>query len=148
VTPAKVERIPRVKNGDLVVVDASEDYEGLGSSVEIVNLDGDEVVAGLHTMLLRDNENHFADGYRGCIQYIPSVRAALQRVATGISVYGISKSNLARISIPCPPISRQKEIVDFMAAIDSGVDAAILSRLLEIRVALLKLLMSGKMRVE
>lgn len=147
VASAKVKRIPRLKNGDLIMVDASEDYEGLGSSIEIINADRQEAVAGLHTMLLRDSNKRFADGYRGCIQYIPRIREALQKVATGTSVYGISKSNLSRIAIPCPPISRQKEIVTVLAAIDSPSDGVIISRLFDIRAALIKLLMTGRMRV-
>ena len=37
------------------MVDASEDYEGIGKSVEITNLNEREFVAGLHTLLLRGN---------------------------------------------------------------------------------------------
>ena len=36
-------------DGDLVIVDASEDWGGMGECVELKNLEGRKVIGGLHT---------------------------------------------------------------------------------------------------
>ncbi|MFN9108466.1 MAG: restriction endonuclease subunit S, partial [Bacteroidota bacterium] len=38
-----------LKDGDIVMADASEDYEGVGAAVEIKNLNGKKAIGGLHT---------------------------------------------------------------------------------------------------
>jgi type I restriction enzyme, S subunit len=72
-----------VEEGDLVMVDASEDYVGIGKAVEVCHVQGREIVAGLHTFLLRGNNKSLANGFKGYLQFIPSVKAALIRFATG-----------------------------------------------------------------
>jgi len=41
------------KKGDLVIADASEDYADIGKCIEIINLNGEKVLSGLHTFLAR-----------------------------------------------------------------------------------------------
>jgi type I restriction enzyme, S subunit len=43
-----------LQEGDLIMADASEDYEGIGKSVEVLNLGSRKIISGLHTFLLRD----------------------------------------------------------------------------------------------
>ena len=69
-------------DGDLVIVDASEDTEAIGKAVEITGLNGRGAVAGLHTLLLRKG-GRLADGFKGYLQNFSSVREALVRMATG-----------------------------------------------------------------
>ncbi|OGS04901.1 MAG: hypothetical protein A3G41_01800 [Elusimicrobia bacterium RIFCSPLOWO2_12_FULL_59_9] len=122
IKPAKVERIPRLRDGDLVMADASEDYDGLGVAVEVCNVGDQEIVAGLHTFLLRDRGGQFADGFRGYIQYIPAVRQRLIEAATGVSVYGLSKGRLADVPIPRPPLGEQKKIAEILSAVDAAIE--------------------------
>ena len=42
----------RLQNGDIIIADASEDYEGVGSIIELVNIGILKIVAGLHTFAL------------------------------------------------------------------------------------------------
>ena len=56
ITEEKLKKYEVVKEGDWVLCDASEDYDGVGKSVEIVNLDEKKLIAGLHTFLLREKE--------------------------------------------------------------------------------------------
>ncbi len=119
----KVRNVPFLEDGDLVMADASEDYEGVGISVEVKNATGKKVVAGLHTFLLRGDKEVLAGGFKGYLQYIPAVKDSLKKSATGISVYGISKNNVRNISICLPDITEQHAI----AAILSDMDAEIVS---------------------
>ncbi|HFP9269753.1 TPA: restriction endonuclease subunit S, partial [Klebsiella michiganensis] len=43
------------RKGDLVIADASEDYNDIGKCIEITNVDQQQLVAGLHTFLARPN---------------------------------------------------------------------------------------------
>jgi type I restriction enzyme S subunit len=45
----KAAKYSLIQDGDLVLADASEDYEGIGKGVEIKNLSGKKAIAGLHT---------------------------------------------------------------------------------------------------
>ncbi len=83
------------QNGDLVIADASEDYADIGKSAEIKNLTS-KAVSGLHTFLLRDKNNNFVDGYKGYLLYNEIVARSIKKIATGISVLGISKTNLSK----------------------------------------------------
>lgn len=46
-----------IKEGDVIMVDASEDLVGLNKSVEVFNLNNKKYIAGLHTFHLRDNNS-------------------------------------------------------------------------------------------
>jgi type I restriction enzyme S subunit len=80
-----------------------------------------KVVAGLHTLLLRGDKKILVDGFKGYLQYIPAVKDALKKAATGISVYGISKNNVKNVSVFLPDVIEQQAI----AAILSDMDAEI-----------------------
>ena len=113
-----------IKNGDLVIADASEDYIDIAKSVEIKNLEH-KAVAGLHTFLLRDKGDYFTDGYKGYILYEPWVAKELKKKATGISVLGISKSNLLNLKIKLPPLDEQEKIAEILSTWDEAINLTI-----------------------
>ena len=57
---ATSENLCFLKNGDLIIADASEDYAGVGECVEITNLKEKKLIGGLHTIALRDENNNTA----------------------------------------------------------------------------------------
>lgn len=119
----KVGNVPFLEDGDLVMVDASEDYEGLGVSIEVKNATGEKAVAGLHTFLLRGNKEILADSFKGYLQYIPAVKDSMKKAATGISVYGISKNTVKNISICLPDIDEQQAIAAILTDMDAEIAA-------------------------
>ena len=119
----KVRNTPFLEDGDLVMVDASEDYEGTGVSVEVRNASGRRVVAGLHTLLLRGDRQLLADGFKGYLQYIPSVKGSLREIATGVSVYGISRGNIKNICISLPGLDEQRAIAAVLSDMDAEIAA-------------------------
>jgi type I restriction enzyme, S subunit len=125
---AKVKNVPFLEDGDLVMADASEDYEGVGVSIELRNVTGRKIVAGLHTLLLRGDKEIIADGFKGYLLFIPAFKNSLIRVATGISVYGISKNNIKSISILLPDIQEQKAIAAVLSDMDAEIDALVQQR--------------------
>ncbi|MBA2690921.1 MAG: restriction endonuclease subunit S [Rubrobacter sp.] len=118
-----VKNIPLLEEGDLVMADASEDYDGIGKSIEVKNVRGRKLVAGLHTLLLRGNKAVAADGFKGYLQYIPALRSALIRLSTGISVYGISKNNVRSIEISLPSIEEQTAIAAVLSDMDAKIES-------------------------
>ncbi|MDD3266027.1 MAG: restriction endonuclease subunit S [Burkholderiales bacterium] len=109
-----------VQNGDLVIADVSEDYADIGKSAEIKNLTS-KAVSGLHTFLLRDKSNTFVDGYKGYLLYNEIVAKKIKKIATGISVLGISKANLSNLEIPIPPIKEQEKIAAILSTWDDAI---------------------------
>ena len=138
-----------IKNGDLIVADVSEDYKDIGKSVEIKNLENKKAVAGLHTFLLRDKNNNFIDGYKGYLLLNENVSKEIKKIATGISVLGISKTNFKKIKIPLPPLNEQKEIAEILSTIDQKIEKEENRKkaLNELFNSMLNNLMTGKIRV-
>lgn len=135
------------QNGDLVIADASEDYADIGKSAEIKNLTS-KAVSGLHTFLLRDKNNNFVDGYKGYLLYNEIVARSIKKIATGISVLGISKTNLSNLYIPLPPLKEQEKIAEILTTWDEAITKQTeLLRAKELqKKALMQKLLSGEVR--
>ena len=110
-----------LQDGDLVLVDASEDLVGVGKSLEVQGVGGRIVVAGLHTILCRGNPGDWAMGFKAYLQFVPAFRSALTRMATGISVYAVSKKQLAAVELPLPSVTEQEAIVSILSNIDTEI---------------------------
>lgn len=113
-------------DGDLVVADASEDYLDIGKAIELSGIaeSNNKVVAGLHTFLARPDKSKIAKGYSGYVMQIDVVRKQIMRLATGVSVLGISKTNIGKVVLPIPCLEEQQKIADFLTAIDNKIDQA------------------------
>lgn len=118
----KVKNIARLQDGDLIMVDASEDEEGVGKSVEILNLGGRSAVAGLHTLALRSKGGDLVNGFKAYLQANQAVRTQIRRVATGLKVFGISKNNLRDIFVPLPGPLEQTAIAEVLSDMDAEIE--------------------------
>lgn len=112
-----------LKEGDVIFADASEDYNDVGKAIEIINLDGQRVVAGLHTIVARPNPERFALGFAAYLFASWPLRKQLMRIANGASVLGISKTNLAKVELSLPSLPEQQKIANALSAIDAKIDA-------------------------
>jgi type I restriction enzyme S subunit len=115
------ESFPSLKEGDLIIADASEDYEGVCDCVELKNIKGAKIVSGLHTFAARANDEKIAIGYRTYALQHEQVIRELRRIATGTSVYGVSKTNLSKVKIPLPPLPEQKAIAQVLSTADAAI---------------------------
>ena len=109
------------KNGDLVIADASEDYNDIGKSVEIININKEKILSGLHTFLLRDIEL-FSLGFKNYLFQSNFIKKQIKLMATGVSVLGISKRNLSKIQLPIPTLKEQTKIANFLTSVDEKID--------------------------
>lgn len=116
---SKTKKESYCQEGDLVIADASEDYKDIGKTIELIDLKSQKIVAGLHTFLLRKKgQNGFAKGFPGYLMKTEVVRKQVMKMATGISVLGISKGNLAKVELSFPTLLEQQKITEFLGATD------------------------------
>jgi len=138
-----------LKDGDLIIADTSEDYEGVGVAVSIHGLEGRKAVGGLHTFVLRDNKGITNEYYRQYIFRNLKVRNSLQKVANGVSVYGISKKAVSDILLSIPSLPEQNRIIAVLEIWDEAIEK--LAKKIEIKKQIKKGLMqdllSGKKRL-
>ena len=139
----------RLRDGDLIVADASEDEAGVGKSVEVRNLGATEAVSGLHTLLLRAKNKKTRDGYRGYLLEKAPVKMQLRRLATGLKVFGISKRALRDVCIPLPPIREQRAIAEALSDVDGLLRSldALIAKKQAIKQAAMQQLLTGKTRL-
>ena len=139
----------RLRDGDLIVADASEDEAGVGKSVEVRNLGETKAVSGLHTFLLRAKDRRVHTGYRGYLLEKESVKGQLRRLATGLKVFGISKRALRDVRIPLPSPAEQRAIAEALSDVDGlfqSLDAQIAKKR-AIKQAAMQQLLTGKTRL-
>ncbi len=146
-TQAKIYSL--IQDGDIIMADASEDYEGIGKSVEVRNLGDNKAISGLHTFLLRDKADYFVDGFRGFIFSNSLVKASIDKYATGLKVYGISKNNLKLVKIPKPPKPEQAAIAATLFGMDSEIDSLEqkLDKYKQLKQGMMQVLLTGKIRL-
>lgn len=118
-----------IKDGDVIMVDASEDLIGVNKSIEISGVGSKKYIAGLHTFLLRDNNSLLVNGYRGAILNSKLVKSQLVRLAVGMKVFGVSKTLLKTVQIPVPTISEQTAIATALSDADALISS--LEKLIE-----------------
>ena len=139
----------RIQNGDLVMVDASEDLIGVGKSTQVQGVAERAVVAGLHTILCRGKQDEWAPGFMAYLQFIPEFRSSLLRVASGTSVYAISRKQLADVELPLPPPSEQEAIVAVLSDMDAEIAVLELRRqkTRTIKQGMMQHLLTGRIRL-
>ena len=136
-------------DGDLIMADASEDYDGVGKSIEVKGVGDKTIISGLHTFLLRDTKKTFVNGFRGYIHQISIVKRQLNQLATGLKVYGVSKNNLKKIEIPTPPSEEQIIIAKTLEDIDIEIIAleTKLAKTQKLKQGMMQSLLTGKIRL-
>lgn len=110
------------RKGDLVIADASEDYNDIGKSIEIININQLQIVAGLHTFLARPITK-MALGFGSYMMQSSEVRRQIKIIATGSSVLSITKKNLLELMIPLPSLDEQTKIANFLSLLDDKITA-------------------------
>ncbi len=109
------------QEGDLVIADASEDYADIGKTIELKDLNGRKVLAGLHTYLARPKNGSIAKGFGAFMFQSWNMRYNIMRLSQGSKVLSISRTNLDLIKIELPSKEEQKKIADFLSAVDARI---------------------------
>ncbi len=144
-----VKKFVYLENGDIIISDTSEDYEGVGKLVEIVNLGDSKVISGLHTLLLRPKTGDLINGFKGYLFNEERVRLEFLKYVTGIKVYSISKNSLANVLLPIPTKQEQESIKNKLDAVNNDISSSKtkIIKLEQLKKSLMQNLLTGKVRV-
>jgi type I restriction enzyme S subunit len=123
VNTSKISAEDYCQEGDLIIADASEDYADIGKSIEIINLNNEKLVAGLHTYIAR-SKTKMALGFKCYLMQSWDIRYKVMVIATGVSVLGVSKTNLSKLKITIPVIKEQQKIANYLSSIDKKIQQA------------------------
>lgn len=109
--------------GDVVIADASEDFADVGKATEIVEVRERSLVAGLHTYIARPKIGSLVTGFSGYLLRSAPMRRQIMRIAQGISVLGVSKGNLEKLTFWLPHPDEQRKLADALSAMDAQIQA-------------------------
>jgi type I restriction enzyme S subunit len=106
------------KEGDIIFADASEDLNDVGKSIEIINLNNEKLLSGLHTLLARPIENTFEIGFNGYLLKTNTVRTQIQKESQGSKVLSINVGRVSGINITFPTLKEQNKIANFLTTVE------------------------------
>jgi type I restriction enzyme S subunit len=141
--------LDRLEDGDLVLVDASEDLHGVGKSVEIAGVDGTKVVAGLHSIAARFDKAILADGFKAYLQFCPAFRDHLKRRAAGTKVYATNRAHVESVEMKLPALEEQAAIARILSDMDREIAAleALREKTHAIKQGMMQQLLTGRVRL-
>lgn len=136
-------------DGDVVFVDASEDDEGTSKHVVVVNKRGLPFISGLHTIVAKARTAELAHEYRRYCFQTATIRQQFMFYAVGTKVSGISKTNIAKLTLPVPSNSEQTAIATVLSDMDAGLTAleARRDKTRDLKQAMMQELITGKTRL-
>ena len=136
-------------NGDVVFIDASEDYDGISKFVVIENGDGLTFISGLHTIPCHSRDDRLTLHFkRYCFQTY-QFKKQMAYYANGMKVYGISERDFAKVEVVFPGHEEQVAISNVLDAISMNIEL-LEKEIVEIgkkKKALMQLLLTGLVRV-
>ena len=120
---AKPKNYTLCKEGDIAFADASEDTNDVAKAIEFINLEGQQVISGLHTIHGRDNGNKTVVGFKGYAFASSSFHYQIRRIAQGTKIYSISSKSFDEVFISIPNKAEQTKIARLLHLIDERIAA-------------------------
>lgn len=120
-----LDKIPNenyLKEKDLVIADASEDYNDIGKCLEIIDLNEQDVLAGLHTFIARPDLHDMALGFGNYLMKSDYSKIQIKTIAQGTKVLSISTTRLSEIKINIPSLEEQTRIANFLSSVDEKIN--------------------------
>ncbi|MDC3424262.1 restriction endonuclease subunit S [Aquibacillus sp. 3ASR75-11] len=110
-----------LEKGDLVLADASEDYQGIATPAVITIDMPYKLVSGLHTIALRPKPKQADSLFLYYLFYSPIFRRFGYRTGTGMKVFGISVTNLLTFEGAFPSLEEQTKIGNLFKQLDETI---------------------------
>ena len=145
----KVSPASLLNNGDIVFVDASEDDEGASKHVVVINPDGIPYISGLHTIVAKSKTDELNNLYKQYCFQTRAVKNQFRFYSVGTKVTGISKTNIAKITLPVPALAEQTAIAEILSDMDAEIRAVEekLSTARAVKAGMMSELLTGRVRV-
>ena len=112
----------RLRYGDLVFADTSEDLGGAGNAV-FVDTD-DEVFAGYHTVICRLHDENVLPKFLAYVVNSEWWRSQVRRHVSGVKVFSITRRVLSSTFVQFPAYPEQRRIVQLLDAETAKIDQA------------------------
>ncbi|MGF7229925.1 restriction endonuclease subunit S [Arachidicoccus sp.] len=109
------------REGDVIFADASEDLNDVGKSIEIINVNGEKLLSGLHTLLGRPKSSIFHLGFNGYLFKSNSVRTQIQKESQGSKVLSINTRRISKIELSFPSVNEQEKITPLLSLLDERI---------------------------
>ena len=103
-------KIEKLKKGDIIVADASEDYKGIADAALIEESLPYHIIAGLHTIAFRPNNQLMDSKFIFYALKNISFKRYGYKIGTGLKVFGISTNNFFNFNLKFPNILEQNKI--------------------------------------
>ena len=148
-TKIENQNFPLLQDGDVIFVDASEDYEGIGNCWEVLNTNGYEIISGLHTIAIRFDKKFVSVGFGRHVFKNRKSSTALRVIAHGTKVYSLSYKNMTKLKIAIPPLPEQQKIAEILSTWDATIEKqnALIEQLELRKRGLMQQLLTGKLRL-
>lgn len=136
------------KEGDVIFADASEDLNDVGKSIEVINVNGEKVLSGLHTLLARPKSSVFHLGFNGYLFKSYRVRIQIQKESQGSKVLSINVGRISKIELSFPKVKEQEKITILFSLLDERIQtqSKIIEELNVLKSTATKRIFSGEFR--
>lgn len=138
-----------LKDGDVVFVDASEDEDGTSRHVVVVNKENVPFISGLHTIVAKSKTEELVNEYRQHCFQTPAIRQQFLFYAVGTKVSGVSKTNIAKLTLPIPSVPEQTAIATILSDMNTELTAleSRLAKVRQIKQGMMQELLTGRIRL-
>ena len=112
---------------DVIITKDSESWDDIGVPALVRETAGD-LVCGYHLALLRPLKQKMNGAFLfRCIQAKP-IRVQLELSASGVTRFGIPKSEIGTMRLPVPPLAQQRTIADYLDRETARLDALVAAK--------------------
>lgn len=108
--------------GDVIFTGSSESREDVGMTAVVTSEFRQQVYLNSFSICFRWSEQLFDPGYAKYMFNTPETRRNIQRCASGVTRFNLSKKRLEMIFIPVPPLAVQREIMRILDRFDALVN--------------------------
>ena len=138
------------QEGDIIFADASEDLNDVGKSIEVINLNSEKLLSGLHTLLARPQKKYFFKGFLGYLLKSDNIRHQIKKEAQGSKVLSINVGRVSNIHLLFPSVSEQQKISLFLTSIDKRIQTQkkIIEGLSLQKISIVKKLFENKIKLK
>lgn len=107
-----------VSSGDIIYVLTSETVEDLGKALMVKGGEGEEIVAGTETTIMRVEDREIANpAYINYMLQTELFKRKLRQYVTGMKVFRVHPRDIAKIEVNLPDIETQNKVVSFLDSI-------------------------------
>lgn len=107
-----------VSDGDIIYVLTSETIDDLGKALMVKGGEGEEIVAGTETTVMRVENREIADpAYINYMLQTELFKRKLRQYVTGMKVFRVHPRDIAKIEVSLPDIETQNKVVRVLDAI-------------------------------